>query len=85
MTGWGVKCGSRGSISLYLHDLSFIFYMLGAPFHFFLVVFLLQRVISSDIKECVCRAPDTPYDGLCLPICTPPAAFLLCFCASHFF
>ncbi|KAJ8431718.1 hypothetical protein Cgig2_028500 [Carnegiea gigantea] len=21
-----------------------------------------QRVISSDIKECVCRAPDTPYD-----------------------
>ncbi|GFS32400.1 actin-related protein 4 [Actinidia rufa] len=23
-----------------------------------------QRVIASDIKECVCRAPDTPYDGL---------------------
>ncbi|XP_006440935.2 actin-related protein 4 [Citrus clementina] len=21
-----------------------------------------QRVIASDIKECVCRAPDTPYD-----------------------
>ncbi|KAJ8425188.1 hypothetical protein Cgig2_029414 [Carnegiea gigantea] len=21
-----------------------------------------QRAISSDIKECVCRAPDTPYD-----------------------
>lgn len=39
-----------------------------------------QRVIASDIKECVCRAPDTPYDGLyfsiryglsliCWPIC----------------
>ncbi|KAF1872677.1 hypothetical protein Lal_00016514 [Lupinus albus] len=24
-----------------------------------------QRVIASDIKECVCRAPDSPYDGLC--------------------
>ncbi|KAE9458208.1 hypothetical protein C3L33_09887, partial [Rhododendron williamsianum] len=23
-----------------------------------------QRVIAGDIKECVCRAPDTPYDGL---------------------
>ncbi|XP_074372855.1 actin-related protein 4-like isoform X3 [Apium graveolens] len=21
-----------------------------------------QRIIASDIKECVCRAPDTPYD-----------------------
>ncbi|XP_004515316.1 actin-related protein 4 isoform X2 [Cicer arietinum] len=21
-----------------------------------------QRVIASDVKECVCRAPDTPYD-----------------------
>ncbi|XVF04624.1 hypothetical protein REPUB_Repub05bG0100300 [Reevesia pubescens] len=21
-----------------------------------------QRVIASDIRECVCRAPDTPYD-----------------------
>ena len=21
-------------------------------------------MIASDIKECVCRAPDTPYDGL---------------------
>lgn len=26
---------------------------------------LQQRVIASDIKECVCRAPDTPYDGCC--------------------
>ncbi|KAF3448878.1 hypothetical protein FNV43_RR09594 [Rhamnella rubrinervis] len=24
-----------------------------------------QRVIASDIKECVCRAPDTPYDVFC--------------------
>nr|GMD60748.1 actin-related protein 4-like [Ipomoea batatas] len=24
-----------------------------------------QKVIASDIKECVSRAPDTPYDGLC--------------------
>ncbi|XP_042964817.1 actin-related protein 4-like isoform X1 [Carya illinoinensis] len=24
--------------------------------------FYSQRVIASDIKECVCRAPDTPYD-----------------------
>ncbi|KAJ8752123.1 hypothetical protein K2173_001798 [Erythroxylum novogranatense] len=23
-----------------------------------------QRLIASDIKECVCRAPDTPYDEL---------------------
>ncbi|KHG07777.1 Actin-related 4 -like protein [Gossypium arboreum] len=23
---------------------------------------VFQRVIASDIKECVCRAPDTPYD-----------------------
>ncbi|KVI11263.1 hypothetical protein Ccrd_010329, partial [Cynara cardunculus var. scolymus] len=23
-----------------------------------------QRVIASDIKECVCRAPDTPYDDI---------------------
>lgn len=23
-----------------------------------------QRVIASDIKECVCRAPDTPYDEI---------------------
>ncbi|KAG6752961.1 hypothetical protein POTOM_043002 [Populus tomentosa] len=25
-------------------------------------LFWKQRVIASDIKECVCRAPDTPYD-----------------------
>ncbi|KAK7391931.1 hypothetical protein VNO78_20355 [Psophocarpus tetragonolobus] len=25
---------------------------------------LQKRIIASDIKECVCRAPDTPYDGL---------------------
>ncbi|CAH9084790.1 unnamed protein product [Cuscuta epithymum] len=24
--------------------------------------FYCQKVIASDIKECVCRAPDTPYD-----------------------
>ncbi|KAM7267379.1 hypothetical protein ACFE04_009545 [Oxalis oulophora] len=23
-----------------------------------------QRIIASDIKECVCRAPDTPYDEI---------------------
>ena len=34
------------------------FYSMFFPF------FLSQRVIASDIKECVCRAPDTPYDGL---------------------
>jgi hypothetical protein len=46
-----------------LYPLYLIF--LEYPFHFyFLIVLLLQRVIASDIKECVCRAPDTPYDGL---------------------
>jgi len=27
-------------------------------------LFWKQRMIASDIKECVCRAPDTPYDGV---------------------
>lgn len=33
-------------------------------FPFLLNFALWQRVVASDIKECVCRAPDTPYDGL---------------------
>nr|GMC71822.1 actin-related protein 4-like [Ipomoea batatas] len=27
-----------------------------------------QKVIAGDIKECVCRAPDTPYDTVCAPL-----------------
>ncbi|KAL7599440.1 hypothetical protein Lser_V15G20901 [Lactuca serriola] len=26
-----------------------------------------QRFIVSDIKECMCRAPDTPYDVITIP------------------
>ncbi|KAL5973712.1 Actin-related protein 4 [Asimina triloba] len=28
----------------------------------------IMRVIASDIKECVCRAPDTAFDGLTIEI-----------------
>nr|KAJ0221108.1 hypothetical protein LSAT_V11C200057650 [Lactuca sativa] len=39
---------------------------------------MLQRFIASDIKECVCRAPDTPYDGWCSFFHISVYYFLVC-------